>query len=71
MTKTPSRKSVGPRPDGFVVRFSVTHYFDTNLNRTGYDLVGVDVRCAVCGEELRGIEGMADHARTHEPLPPQ
>ena len=67
MTDTPERTGER-RPDNFAVRFIVIHHlYDTNVAGTGYDLVGVDVTCKECGEELPNLDAMAGHARSHEP----
>ena len=61
---------------GFVARFEVELLFDRDHPGTGFDLVGVECVCHLCGGRLVSYNGRADlrrcleeHARTHRPAP--
>jgi hypothetical protein len=59
------------RPDGYVACFNVVVVFDTNIERTRYDLVGRQAICETCQAPIRvpnvSMEALEKHARTHEP----
>jgi hypothetical protein len=62
----------GERPDSYVVSFDVVVVFDTNNERTRYDMVGRQAICETCKAPLTvpyvSMEALEKHARTHEPL---
>jgi hypothetical protein len=61
----------GERPDSYVVSFNVVVVFDTNNERTRYDMVGRQAICETCKAPLRvanvSMQALENHARTHEP----